>query len=184
MMLCILTNEYLFFRLSKYAWWTCYPSCSSSSRGIYSYCHRSLRHSTCRLTCYNRPNGSQPRTLLNLLFNWKKVFVHAPLSIGMQMKKKKKKFCCCPCSPSPWFSQPLVLLTQISSNRRPILFLVDVNKSLLNLHKLADGNDDPQLTDFIEGKYLEEQVQAVKKLADMVTQLNRVGDGKKAEGSA
>ncbi|GAB5586460.1 hypothetical protein Unana1_01360 [Umbelopsis nana] len=53
----------------------------------------------------------------------------------------------------------------------------DVNKSLLNLHKLADGNDDPQLTDFIEGKYLEEQVQAIKKLADMVTQLNRVGDG-------
>ncbi|KAJ2956382.1 hypothetical protein NQZ79_g7763 [Umbelopsis isabellina] len=53
----------------------------------------------------------------------------------------------------------------------------DVNKSLLNLHKLADGNDDPQLTDFIEGKYLEEQVQAIKKLADMVTQLNRVGEG-------
>jgi ferritin heavy chain len=40
------------------------------------------------------------------------------------------------------------------------------------------------LTDFIEGKYLEEQVQAVKKLADMVTQLNRVGEGKKTEGSA
>lgn len=54
----------------------------------------------------------------------------------------------------------------------------DVNKSLLNLHKLADGQDDPQLTDFIEGKYLEEQVQAIKKLADMVTQLNRVGEGK------
>jgi ferritin heavy chain len=48
---------------------------------------------------------------------------------------------------------------------------------LLNLHKVADGINDPQLTDFIEGKYLEEQVQAIKKLADMVTQLNRVGEG-------
>ncbi|KAG2220555.1 hypothetical protein INT45_004161 [Circinella minor] len=53
----------------------------------------------------------------------------------------------------------------------------DVNKSLLNLHKIADGNNDPQMCDFLEGHYLDEQVQAIKKLADMVTQLTRVGEG-------
>ncbi|CDH60250.1 soma ferritin [Lichtheimia corymbifera JMRC:FSU:9682] len=53
----------------------------------------------------------------------------------------------------------------------------DVNKSLLNLHKISDGNNDPQMCDFIEKEYLEEQVTAIKKLADMVTQLNRVGEG-------
>ncbi|KAL9549360.1 hypothetical protein MBANPS3_005245 [Mucor bainieri] len=53
----------------------------------------------------------------------------------------------------------------------------DVNKSLLNLHKIADGQGDPQMCDFIESVYLAEQVEAIKKLADMVTQLNRVGEG-------
>ncbi|KAG0747389.1 hypothetical protein G6F62_001464 [Rhizopus arrhizus] len=53
----------------------------------------------------------------------------------------------------------------------------DVNKSLLNLHKIADSNGDPQMCDFIEAEYLGEQVEAIKKLADMVTQLNRVGEG-------
>ncbi|KAG0168131.1 Stores iron in a soluble, non-toxic, readily available form [Apophysomyces sp. BC1034] len=53
----------------------------------------------------------------------------------------------------------------------------DVNKSLLNLHKISDSNNDPQMCDFIEGKFLEEQVKAIKTLADMVTQLNRVGEG-------
>ncbi|KAI8069244.1 ferritin-like superfamily [Gongronella butleri] len=53
----------------------------------------------------------------------------------------------------------------------------DVNKSLLNLHKISDSSADPQMCDFVEGRYLDEQVQAIKKLADMVTQLNRVGEG-------
>lgn len=51
----------------------------------------------------------------------------------------------------------------------------DVNKSLLNLHKVAEENNDPQLCDFIESEYLQEQVEAIKKIADLVTQLNRVG---------
>jgi ferritin heavy chain len=57
--------------------------------------------------------------------------------------------------------------------------LLDVNKSLLNLHKIGDGNSDPQFCDFVESRYLDEQVQAIKTLADMVTQLNRVGEGNK-----
>lgn len=55
---------------------------------------------------------------------------------------------------------------------------IDVNNSLLKLHKVADGNGDPQMCDFIEGNFLGEQVEAIKKLSDMVTQLNRVGEGK------
>ncbi|CAG8637366.1 11344_t:CDS:1, partial [Ambispora gerdemannii] len=51
----------------------------------------------------------------------------------------------------------------------------DVNKSLLNLHKIAEERNDPQLCDFIESEFLGEQVDAVKKIADYVTQLNRVG---------
>ncbi|ORZ21392.1 ferritin-like superfamily [Absidia repens] len=53
----------------------------------------------------------------------------------------------------------------------------DVNKSLLNLHKTGDSAVDPQFCDFVESRYLDEQVQAIKTLADMVTQLNRVGEG-------
>ena len=37
-----------------------------------------------------------------------------------------------------------------------------VYDSLLNLHKVADENNDPQFADFIEGEYLEEQVKAYK----------------------
>ncbi|KAL1929840.1 hypothetical protein VTP01DRAFT_994 [Rhizomucor pusillus] len=53
----------------------------------------------------------------------------------------------------------------------------DVNKSLLNLHKIADGNGDPHLCDYLEGVFLKEQIKSIKELADMVTQLNRVGEG-------
>lgn len=53
--------------------------------------------------------------------------------------------------------------------------VTDVNKSLLNLHKVGEENNDPQLCDFVESEYLEEQVEAIKKIADLVTQLNRVG---------
>ncbi|KAF9963088.1 fts3-like protein [Modicella reniformis] len=51
----------------------------------------------------------------------------------------------------------------------------DVNKGLLNLQKIAEENNDPQLCDFIETGYLEEQNESIKKLADLVNQLNRVG---------
>lgn len=57
------------------------------------------------------------------------------------------------------------------------LSTLDVNKSLLNLHKIADGNGDPQLCDYLEGVFLKEQIKSIKELADMVTQLNRVGEG-------
>lgn len=51
------------------------------------------------------------------------------------------------------------------------------NEKLLSLHRVAAQNNDPQLTDFIESEFLYEQVEAIKKIADFVTQLRMVGKG-------
>ncbi|KAK3032854.1 hypothetical protein RJ639_037031 [Escallonia herrerae] len=51
------------------------------------------------------------------------------------------------------------------------------NEKLLNLHKIADENSDPQMQDFIESEFLAEQVEAIKKISHYVTQLRRVGKG-------
>ncbi|WRX12341.1 Ferritin/DPS protein domain - like 1 [Theobroma cacao] len=51
------------------------------------------------------------------------------------------------------------------------------NAKLLNLHSVAERNHDVQLTDFIEAEYLSEQVEAIKKIAEYVAQLRRVGKG-------
>jgi ferritin heavy chain len=50
-----------------------------------------------------------------------------------------------------------------------------VNQSLLTLHSLASNHNDAHLTDFIEEEYLEEQVEAIKKLGDLITKLKRAG---------
>lgn len=52
-----------------------------------------------------------------------------------------------------------------------------VNEKLLNLHSVADRNNDPQLADFIESEFLDEQVQSIKKISEYVTQLRLVGKG-------
>ena len=52
-----------------------------------------------------------------------------------------------------------------------------VNQSLLDLHKIAEKHDDPQMQDFLEGNYLQEQVEAIKELGDYVTNLKRLGTG-------
>ncbi|MBA0813954.1 hypothetical protein Gohar_027768, partial [Gossypium harknessii] len=51
------------------------------------------------------------------------------------------------------------------------------NEKLLNLHKVAERNHDSQLTDFIEGEFLAEQVESIKKISEYVAQLRRVGKG-------
>ncbi|CAG8517988.1 764_t:CDS:1 [Ambispora leptoticha] len=67
-----------------------------------------------------------------------------------------------------WTSAKVALETALQLEK-------DVNKSLLNLHKIAEEQNDPQLCDYLESEFLGEQVVAIKKLADFVTQLNRVG---------
>ncbi|KAL5072831.1 hypothetical protein RYX36_011815 [Vicia faba] len=52
-----------------------------------------------------------------------------------------------------------------------------VNEKLLDLHAVADSNNDPQLADFIESEFLDEQVQSIKKISEYVTQLRLVGKG-------
>ncbi|KAG8089306.1 hypothetical protein GUJ93_ZPchr0011g27445 [Zizania palustris] len=52
-----------------------------------------------------------------------------------------------------------------------------VNEKLHNLHSVASRSNDPQLTDFIESEFLEEQVEAIKKISEYVAQLRRVGEG-------
>ncbi|CAK9150430.1 unnamed protein product [Ilex paraguariensis] len=51
------------------------------------------------------------------------------------------------------------------------------NEKLLSLHSVADRNNDPQMAEFIEREFLSEQVEAIKKIADYVTQLRLVGKG-------
>ena len=52
-----------------------------------------------------------------------------------------------------------------------------VNQSLLDLHKIAEKHDDPQMQDFLEQNYLHEQVEAIKELGGYVTNLKKVGPG-------
>eukprot|EP00397_Hematodinium_sp_SG-2012_P062825 GEMP01085573.1.p1 GENE.GEMP01085573.1~~GEMP01085573.1.p1 ORF type:complete len:171 (+),score=21.89 GEMP01085573.1:112-624(+) len=50
-----------------------------------------------------------------------------------------------------------------------------VNKCLLELHATANCNNDPHLTKLLEDEYLEEQVESMKKIGDMITQLKLAG---------
>jgi len=53
----------------------------------------------------------------------------------------------------------------------------NVNQVLLDLHKVATKHEDSNMTDFIEGNYLEEQVESIKEIGDLVTKLKRAGPG-------
>ena len=52
-----------------------------------------------------------------------------------------------------------------------------VHKALLELHATADKHKDPQMTDFIEGEYLQEQVTAEKEISDLISKMKRLGEG-------
>ena len=51
-----------------------------------------------------------------------------------------------------------------------------VYKHLLQVHKAADDGKDPQFTDFIEGEYLGEQVEALNEISKYISQLQRIGE--------
>ena len=51
----------------------------------------------------------------------------------------------------------------------------DVNQALLDLHAVADKHSDYHTSDFLEGNFLHEQVDAVKELTSHICNLNRVG---------
>jgi ferritin heavy chain len=52
-----------------------------------------------------------------------------------------------------------------------------VNDSLLKLHVVATEAADAHLTDYLEGEFLTEQVDAIKELGGQITQCKRVGSG-------
>jgi len=52
-----------------------------------------------------------------------------------------------------------------------------VNQILLDLHAKASEHDDSQLTDFLEGEFLKEQVEAIKEVGDLITKMKRAGPG-------
>uniref|UniRef100_A0A914DD86 Ferritin n=1 Tax=Acrobeloides nanus TaxID=290746 RepID=A0A914DD86_9BILA len=51
------------------------------------------------------------------------------------------------------------------------------NQMLLELHALAGQNNDAQMTDFLEDKYLREQVESIEEFGKIITTLKRVGTG-------
>ncbi len=51
----------------------------------------------------------------------------------------------------------------------------EVNQALLDLHAVADKHNDYQTSDYIEGNFLHEQVDAIKELTGHICNLNRVG---------
>uniref|UniRef100_A0A7E4WD04 Ferritin n=1 Tax=Panagrellus redivivus TaxID=6233 RepID=A0A7E4WD04_PANRE len=51
------------------------------------------------------------------------------------------------------------------------------NKSLLELHDIASAQNDAQMTDFLEGTFLGEQVDSIAEIGKIVTNLKRAGPG-------
>lgn len=47
----------------------------------------------------------------------------------------------------------------------------------MNLHATASTHGDAHMTDFIEEKFLDEQVESIKAYGDMITKLKRAGSG-------
>eukprot|EP00250_Pteridium_aquilinum_P031247 c43299_g1_i1 orf=76-339(-) len=50
-------------------------------------------------------------------------------------------------------------------------------EKLLHLSKVAEVENDPQMHDFVDGALLPHQVNVIKKVAEYVSQLRRVGKG-------
>jgi ferritin heavy chain len=48
---------------------------------------------------------------------------------------------------------------------------------LLELHAKVTSFNDPQFCDFLESEFLKEQVESMKEISDMITNLERAGDG-------
>lgn len=53
----------------------------------------------------------------------------------------------------------------------------EVNKSLLEIHIIASKENDSNFCDFLESEFLQEQVDCIKELADLITNLKRCGEG-------
>ena len=76
----------------------------------------------------------------------------------------------------------LVYLTETSDNdvlasfKKTLEMEQNVYQGLLELHEVADAENDPQFADFVESEYLQEQVEALNEVAKYVSQLERIGE--------
>ena len=48
-----------------------------------------------------------------------------------------------------------------------------INQKLLDLHKVADSSEDPQFSDYIEGNFLNEQVESISQISKIISILER-----------
>lgn len=53
----------------------------------------------------------------------------------------------------------------------------DVNQALLDLYAIADRHNDYQMADFLEGNFLQEQVDAIKEISDHISNMKLCGTG-------
>lgn len=49
-----------------------------------------------------------------------------------------------------------------------------INTDLLNLHKVAEEEGDPQFCDYLEGEFLKEQVESISEISKIISVLNRL----------
>lgn len=61
----------------------------------------------------------------------------------------------------------------LSALKHALQMELEVNQHLLDVHALAGKENDPNLCDFIEANFLQEQVDGQKVLADFIRQLER-----------
>merc|ERR1719293_198350 len=54
---------------------------------------------------------------------------------------------------------------------------INVNRALLDMHRVASNADDAQLCDYLESNFLEEQVESINSIAKVVRKLTRTGPG-------
>lgn len=58
-----------------------------------------------------------------------------------------------------------------------LFFYFQIFQSLLEVNGIAAGHNDANMCDFLENEFLQEQVDAIKEIAEHVTNLKRVGEG-------
>ena len=51
-----------------------------------------------------------------------------------------------------------------------------IYENLLEIHKIAENNNDPQFADYIESNFLAEQIDSINKIAKYISQLNKIDD--------
>ena len=48
-----------------------------------------------------------------------------------------------------------------------------INQKLIDLHRVAEDSNDAQFSDYIEGNFLNEQVEAISEISKIISVLNR-----------